>query len=155
MTAGGRTVVYAAGVWDMFHIGHLNLLRAAKGLGDILIAGIKTDELVAAEKGHRPLMAFSDRRAIVESCRYVDLVVRQETLEKDALLEALNVDILVAGSDKAASKIPGHDYMIAQGRDVFYLPYTMSMTSTKLSQALAEFYLSTRASETSDERPGG
>lgn len=143
MTAGGRTVVYAAGVWDMFHIGHLNLLKGARALGDILIAGVKTDALVEDEKGARPMMSFADRFAIVEACRYVDLAVPQESLDKSELLERLNVDILAVGSDKWEVKVPGHDWMVSRGKQVFYLPYTMSMSSTRLNQALADYYLAT------------
>ena len=61
MSRDGKVIVYAAGVWDMFHVGHLNLLRSAKALGDILIVGISTDELVLEYKGHHPLLSYEDR----------------------------------------------------------------------------------------------
>ena len=140
MSTGTKTIVYAAGVWDMFHIGHLNILKAAKALGDILIVGVSTDELVERTKGHRPMMDYTDRAAVVEACRYVDMVVPQEDIEKDEQLERLNVDILVVGSDWWQRKVHGHQWMIDHGKKVFYLPYTQSMSSTKLRDALTAYY---------------
>ena len=140
MPQTGKTIVYAAGAWDMFHIGHLNILQAAKKLGDILIVGVSTDELIKKYKGHFPLMSYTDRAAIVEACRYVDLVVPQEILEKDEQLERLNVDILVVGSDWWDRKVKGHQWMIDNGKKVYYLPYTKSMSSTRLRQMLDRYY---------------
>ena len=89
-----QIIVYTVGVWDMFHIGHLNLLKAAKALGDKLIVGVNTDELVLEYKGHRPLLHFEDRIAVIQSCRYVDCAIPAFSLEKDDLLRDLDVDIL-------------------------------------------------------------
>ena len=125
------------GVWDMFHIGHLNLLKAAKSLGDILIVGVNTDELVKEYKGYYPLLPWEDRAAIIESCRHVDMVISADSLKKDKILEKYNVDILVHGDDK---KIKGQNYMIKKGRKVVYLPYTSGRSSTMLRNALNRYY---------------
>ena len=73
----------------MFHIGHLKLLKAAKALGDILIVGVNTDELVKEYKGHYPLLCWEDRAAVVEACRFVDLVIPQHPLKRINSLKRL------------------------------------------------------------------
>ena len=85
-------------------------------------------------------MSYTDRAAIIESCRYVDMVVPQEVLAKDEQLERLNIDILVVGSDWWERKVKGHEWMIAHGKKVFYLPYTKSMSSTRLREMLTRYY---------------
>ncbi len=132
-----KIIVYTVGVWDMFHIGHLKLLKAAKALGDILIVGVNTDELVKEYKGHYPLLCWEDRAAVVEACRFVDLVIPASSLEKDKLLEEIDADILVHGNDK---KILGHDYMIKNNKRVVYLPYTDGRSSSILRKTLKRYY---------------
>jgi glycerol-3-phosphate cytidylyltransferase len=140
MSRDGKVIVYAAGAWDMFHVGHLNLLRAAKSLGDILIVGVSTDELIYEYKGHHPLLSYEDRVAVVAACRYVDAVVPQRTLEKEEQLQKLDVDILVVGDDWWQEKVKGHDFMVKNNRRVVYLPYTQGRSSSVLRKALERFY---------------
>ena len=73
---------YTTGVFDMFHIGHLNILKRAKEQCDFLIVGVSTDENVFAYKGHLPVVPYKDRAAIVASIKYVDKVVPQESMSK-------------------------------------------------------------------------
>jgi rfaE bifunctional protein nucleotidyltransferase chain/domain len=148
MPGDKKVVVYAAGTWDMFHVGHLNILRAAKALGDILIVGVKTDEVVMEFKGHYPLVSYEDRAAIVAACRYVDVVVPQRAQEKDELLKKMDVDILVVGDDRWEERVEGHDFMVKQGRRVVYLPYTISKSSTTLRKTLRRFYNQQKLEET-------
>ena len=140
MARDGKIIVFTPGTWDMFHVGHLNLLRSAKGLGDILIVGIKTDELVFKDKGHHPLMSYADRAAVLESCKYVDLVVPEDKIDRDHLLEKVDADILAVGDDWWEQKVRGHDYMIANNRRVVYLPYTAGRSSSVLRKSLNRFY---------------
>jgi glycerol-3-phosphate cytidylyltransferase len=130
-------IVYTVGVWDMFHIGHLNILKAAKALGNKLIVGVNTDELVLEYKGHKPLVCFEDRIAVVQACRYVDLAIPATSLEKDKLLHDLDIDILVHGDDK---RILGHEFMMKNNRRVIYLPYTKERSSTILRNTLLRYY---------------
>lgn len=127
----------------MFHVGHLNLLRNAKALGDILIVGVKTDEHVLKYKGHHPLMCYEDRAAVVAACRYVDAVVPQRDLEKP--LAKLDADILVVGDDYYEQKVLGHDFMVEHNRRVVYFPYTEGRSSTNLRQALERYYAEQQA----------
>lgn len=140
MSRDGKIIVYAAGTWDMFHVGHLNILRGTKALGDILIVGVSTDELVFEYKGHHPLLSYEDRAAVVAACRYVDAVVPQRTLDKDEQLKKLDADILVVGDDWWDRKVKGHDFMVKNSRRVVYLPYTAGRSSTILRDALERFY---------------
>lgn len=147
MSRDGKTIVYTTGTWDMFHVGHLNILRSAKALGDVLIVGVSTDELVLKYKGHHPLLSYADRVAVVESCRYVDAVVPQRTLEKDEQLKKLDVDILVVGDDWWEQKVKGHDFMEKKGKRVVYLPYTTGRSSSILRKALERFYKEQKGNE--------
>lgn len=147
MSRDGKVIVYAAGTWDMFHVGHLNILRSAKMLGDVLIVGVSTDELVLKYKGHHPLLSYEDRVAVIESCRYVDAVVPQRALEKDEQLKKLDVDILVVGDDWWEQKVKGHDFMVEDGRRVVYLPYTTGRSSSILRKALERFYKEQKGNE--------
>jgi len=134
---GKLTIVYTQGVWDMFHIGHLNMIISAKGLGDKLIVGVNTDELVKDYKGHYPLLCLEDRIAVVKACRYVDVVIPTQTLEKDKLLKDLDVDVLVHGNDKQTL---GHEYMMQNHKKVVYFPYTEGRSSSRLRKTLAKYY---------------
>jgi glycerol-3-phosphate cytidylyltransferase len=140
MARDGKIIVFTPGTWDMFHVGHLNLLKSAKALGDILIVGIKTDELVFKDKGHHPLMSYEDRAAVLESCKYVDLVIPENEIDRDHLLEKVDADILAVGDDWWEQKVRGHDYMIANNRRVVYLPYTTGRSSSILRKSLNRFY---------------
>ena len=140
MSRDGKIIVYAAGTWDMFHVGHLNILKAAKSLGDILIVGVSTDELVYQYKGHHPLLNYEDRSAVVAACRYVDAVVPQRDIEKDEQLQKLDADILVVGDDWWDRKVKGHDFMVKEGRRVVYFPYTEGRSSSVLRESLKRFY---------------
>ncbi len=140
MSRDGKVIVFTPGTWDMFHVGHLNLIKSAKALGDILIVGIKTDELVYKDKGHHPLMSYADRVAVLESCRYVDLIVPEDKIDRDHLLEKIDADILAVGDDWWETKVRGHEYMEKNNRRVVYLPYTTGRSSSILRKALNRFY---------------
>lgn len=140
MQRNGKVIVFTPGTWDMFHVGHLNLIKSAKALGDILVVGVKTDELVFEDKGHHPLMSFADRVAVLESCKYVDLIVPENKIDRDHLLEKIDADILAVGDDWWETKVRGHEYMIKNNKRVIYLPYTAGRSSTVLRKALNRFY---------------
>ena len=90
---------YTSGVFDMFHIGHLNILKRAKELCDFLIVGVSTDELVREYKHKSPIISYDNRKAIVEACKYVDKVVPQVNRDKMSAYHRLHFDVMFVGDD--------------------------------------------------------
>ena len=129
---------YTTGVYDMFHIGHLNILKRAKEQCEHLIVGVSTDELVESYKHKTPIIPFSERIEIVKAIRYVDEVVPQTSMDKFAAWELLKFDALFHGSDWQNSDM--YNKIIEQfstvGVDVVFLPHTEGISSTLLSEVL-------------------
>lgn len=125
-------VGYTTGVFDMFHIGHLNILRRAKEQCDYLIVGVSTDEVVETYKHKRPVISFNERIAIVEAIRYVDKVIPQTSMDKMKAYETLKFDALFHGSDWKGSAMYNKLVMdFAEiGVDVVFLPHTDGISST-------------------------
>lgn len=130
-------VGYTAGVYDLFHIGHLNLLKNAKGMCDKLIVGVTVDELVSY-KGKKALIPFEDRIEIVRSCKYVDAAVPQYDMDKLTACKKLGASMLFVGDDWYGTGKWKHMEEEAQqsGIRVIYFPYTRGISSTKITQAL-------------------
>jgi len=127
--------VYTAGTWDLFHIGHLNILKKSKLLGDELIVGVSTDKLVASYKNNYPAVSFKYRKAIVKDCKYVDEVVKQEKLLNPKQIKKLKIDILTIGDDWKNKYMEGLEWAKKQKNiKVVYLPYTKNISSTKIKQ---------------------
>ena len=128
---------YTTGVYDLFHIGHLNLLKNAKGLCDKLIVGVTVDELVRY-KNKRAVIPFEERLEIVRSIRYVDAAIPQEDIDKFAAWEKLKFDILFVGDDWYQSErwqemeTKFHNV----GVKIIYFPYTKGTSSTLINQTL-------------------
>ncbi len=129
---------YTTGVYDLFHIGHLNLLRRAKEQCDYLIVGITVDELVGY-KGKQAVIPFEERRQIVQAIRFVDEVVAQEDLDKVKAWERFRYDALFVGDDwKGKPNWVAYETALREkGVDVVYLPYTKQTSSTQLREALS------------------
>ena len=133
-----KKIIYTAGVFDCFHIGHLNLLREASKMGDKLIVGVSTDELVKEYKGIEPIIPFTERLEIVKSIKYVDEVVPQRDRDKLKALEFINFDIWVIGDDHKRD-----DYYTniekcfsERGIKTIWLKYTKGISSTKIRNLL-------------------
>ena len=90
---------YTTGVFDMFHIGHLNILRRAKEQCDYLIVGVSTDELVKSYKNKTPVIPFEERKAIIEAIKYVDKVVPQTSMDKFSAWQELKYNVIFHGDD--------------------------------------------------------
>ncbi len=129
-------VGYTTGVFDMFHIGHLNILRRAKEQCDYLIVGVSTDEVVETYKHKRPVISFNERIAIVEAIRYVDKVIPQTSMDKMKAYETLKFDALFHGSDWKGSAMYNKLVMdFAEiGVDVVFLPHTDGISSTLIRE---------------------
>lgn len=128
---------YTTGVYDLFHIGHLNLLKNAKGLCDKLIVGVTVDELVAY-KNKRAVIPFEERLEIVRSIKYVDAAIPQENIDKFAAWEKLKFDILFVGDDwyKSERWQEMEEKFQSVGVKVVYFPYTKGTSSTLINQTL-------------------
>ena len=131
---------YTSGVYDLFHIGHLNLLRNAKAMCDKLVVGVTTDELMAEYQKHKTIIPFTERCEIVRSIQYVDAVVPQYTMDKMGAWERLKFDVVFVGDDWFQTpkweKIEA-DFK-AVGVRVVYFPYTKGISSTILNGILEE-----------------
>ena len=136
------TIGYTTGVFDMFHIGHLNILKRAKAQCDYLIVGVSTDELVQHDKNKTPIIPFADRCAIVESIKYVDKVVSQPDKDKFAAWERYHFNKMFVGSDwKGTEAWNRFETQFAPiGVEIIYLDHTDGISSTILRDKLNNQY---------------
>ena len=126
---------YTTGVYDMFHIGHLNILRRAKEQCDYLIVGVSTDELVQIEKNKTPVIPFEERVQILEAIKYVDAVVPQTDKNKFAAWEKYHFSKMFVGSDwKGTPQWNAFEKQFQPiGVEIVYLPHTDGISSTELT----------------------
>lgn len=131
---------YTTGVFDMFHVGHLNIIRRAKEQCDYLIVGVSTDELVLHDKNKTPIIPFPDRCRIVEAIRYVDKVVPQVDKNKFAAWEKLKFNKMFVGSDWQGT--PQWNEFEKQfspvGVEIVYLSHTDGISSTILREKISK-----------------
>lgn len=129
---------YTTGVYDMFHVGHLNILQRAKAQCDYLIVGVTTDKLCSERKGKYPVINEADRVAIVEAIRYVDQVVLQQDMDKLDAVKKYHADVVFVGSDwKGTDVWKAYELQFASvGCDVVYLPHTDGISSTELRERM-------------------
>lgn len=129
---------YTTGVYDMFHIGHLNILKRAKECCEYLIVGVSTDECVESYKQIRPIIPFEQRAAIVEAIRYVDEVVPQTTMDKVDFLKARHFDVMFHGDEwKGTELYSRYEKEFAKyGAVIEYLCHTPGISSSLLREKL-------------------
>ena len=129
---------YTTGVFDLFHVGHLNILRAAKKICDILIVGVSTDELVWQYKKKKPVISFQDRIEIVRSIKYVDVAIPQNTLDKIEAAKKLKFNLIIVGDDWYNSEKWNKEEAELKNYNikVIYLPYTSGISSTEVKKQL-------------------
>lgn len=128
---------YTSGVYDLFHIGHLNLLKNARGLCDKLIVGVSVDELVKY-KNKKAVIPFEERIEIVRNIKYVDSAIPQYEIDKFKVWEKIKFDVLFVGDDWYESdswKIMGNKFKEVNVR-VIYFPYTKGTSSTLINEIL-------------------
>lgn len=135
---------YTTGVYDLFHVGHLNLLRRAKEQCDFLIVGVTVDELVAY-KHKKAVIPFEERCAIVEAIRYVDKVVPQVSMDKVKAWNEHKFDVMFVGDDwKGTEKWNAYEEQFNElGVEIVYFPYTKGTSSTLLNEVLLKIREST------------
>ena len=129
---------YTTGVYDMFHIGHLNILRRAKEQCEYLIVGVSTDELVKEYKNKTPIIPFEERAEIVRSIDCVDRVIAQENRDKYEAWRELKFDVMFVGDDWKGKPLfmKVEEEFKKVGVDVVYFPYTKDTSSTILREKL-------------------
>ncbi len=129
---------YTAGAFDLFHIGHLNLLKNSKARCDKLIVGVSSDELIYNTKGKKPVIHLKERIKIVEAIKYVDEIHVQKDLDKIKAWEKYHYDILFIGDDwKGNKRWDNYEKILkTKGVPIIYLPYTKTTSSTLLTKTL-------------------
>ena len=132
---GNKTVVYTSGTFDMLHINHLKMIEYARALGDILIVGVNTDELVATYKS-TPIIPFEERIALMKAIKGPDIVIPQRSLDHTDKVAKLNFDIFVVGDDWVGK----YDYLKEQGVQVVYFPYGAGISSSNLKKRIYDNY---------------
>jgi glycerol-3-phosphate cytidylyltransferase len=133
-----KLIGYAGGAFDLFHVGHLNILKHAKSQCDYLIAGVASDEMLQATKGITPVIPLAERLEIVSHISYVDEAVAETELDKMKTWEKVRFDVYFKGDDwKGTEKGTRLEREFAKvGVQVVYFPYTVSTSSTALRRAL-------------------
>ena len=133
-----RIVGYAPGAYDLFHVGHLNILRHAKAHCDYLIAGVVDDAVLEVTKGRRPVVPLHERMEIVSHISYVDQVHAETLLDKLDTWRVLPFDVFFKGDDwrGTAKGIDLEKRFAEVGVEVVYFPYTVHTSSTALRRAL-------------------
>lgn len=131
---------YTTGVFDLFHIGHLNVLRNAKAMCDRLIVGITNDKLLLEYKKKSPVIPFFERCEIVRNIKCVDVVVSQETMDKFEAWEQLRFDIMFVGNDwyNTGKWQKLEEQFKEVGVRIVYFPYTKGVSSTLINEILEE-----------------
>jgi len=132
-----KIIGYTSGVFDLFHIGHLNLLMNANSMCDQLIVGVTTDKLVAY-KNKKAVIPFQERLEIVRSIKYVDAAVTQENMDKFEMWERLKFNVLFVGDDwfNTPKWKEIEEKFKDVGVKVVYFPYTKNTSSTILNKTL-------------------
>lgn len=130
---------YTTGVFDLFHIGHLNLLKNAKGLCDKLIVGVTTDELVSY-KNKKSVIPFEERLEIVRNIKYVDAVIPQDSMDKLEACKKVKFDVMFVGDDwHDTPKWRELDDKFSElGVRIIYFPYTKGTSSTLINKTLED-----------------
>jgi glycerol-3-phosphate cytidylyltransferase len=133
-----KKVGYTTGVFDLFHIGHLNILKRARQFCDELVVGVTTDELAKSRKGRSPVIAFDERIAIVRSIRYVDRAVPQSAIDEVSDWKKYKFDILFKGDDWRGSLrwLKLEEEFAKLNVEVVFLPYTNTTSSRVIRAAL-------------------
>lgn len=130
---------YTTGVFDMFHIGHLNIIKKAKEQCDYLIVGVSTDELVMEYKKKKTIVPFEERCEILKAIEYVDKVVPQLNRDKFWAWKKLNFDVMFVGDDWKGNELflELEDEFKKVGVDIIYFPYTKNTSSTILREKIS------------------
>lgn len=131
---------FTDGVYDMFHVGHLNMIKEAKKHCDFLIVGVHSDEIVEGYKKRKTVINEDDRCAIIEAIKYVDKAVINRTRDKMELFELHHFDVVFIGDDwKGTERWNNFEKVLGEvGVSVEYIPYTKGISTTQIREKLAK-----------------
>lgn len=137
-----KVIGYTTGVFDLFHVGHLNILKKAKSCCDYLIVGVSTDELVYDYKHKYPVIPYNERVEIIKSIRYVDEVVEQKNMDKYEAWKNLHFNKYFHGDDWKNTELykQAEEKFEKEGVQVVYFPYTTGTSSTIIKNFLYNNY---------------
>jgi len=132
-----KIIVFTGGTWDLFHIGHLNVLKKAKAMGDILIVGVSTNSLIKRYKEANPILNYNQRMTIVKELKCVDKVVKQTDIFDIEQFKKLKANIFVVGSDWEGKEhlVPGLKWLKDNGH-LRYVPYTKGLSSSMIKEKI-------------------
>lgn len=135
-----KKIGYTSGVFDLFHVGHLNILKKAKEQCDYLIVAVSTDDLAEEYKKKRPIICFEERKEIIQAIKYVDKVVEQTTLDKYSAWKQYGFDILFHGSDWKGDALYNRfeRELKKVGVETVYINYTPSISTTIIRERIIE-----------------
>jgi len=134
--------IYTGGTFDLFHSGHVNLLRRCSQLGDVVVVSLNTDEFIEGYKGKPPVLSYQDREAVLKSCKYVDQVIPNVGgSDSKIAIELVQPDYIAIGSDwikKNYYEQMGftQDWLDERGIGLIYVPYTKNISSTNIKNRL-------------------
>lgn len=138
-TQDKKVRVFTSGSFDLFHIGHLNILEKSAALGNELIVGVSTDELIEEYKGMRPIVPFEQRFRIISSLKCVTKALKQIKLTEVAQLQSEEIDIVTIGDDWIDKYLEGLEWMKSQpDKKVVYFPYTPEVSTTLIKKQIIE-----------------
>lgn len=146
---------FIQGVFDLFHVGHLNLLKKAKQNCETLIVGVNSDELVQEYKNKTPMINYDERAEIVKAIKYVDEVVQMNDRDKIVAAKKYGFDVLFMGDDWKGTDFYNQmeEELKKEGVDIVYFPYTKSISSTIIRDKLLKIVL--EVTEESDQGKAG
>jgi len=131
-----KKIVYVQGTWDLFHIGHVNILQRARKMAKELIVGVNTGNSVKKHKGSCPIISYRDRVKILKACRYVDKVIKSDLTFNIDKLKRYKIEVLVLGSDWEGKYLAGVDEAREIGIKIIYFPYTKGVSTTEIKKRI-------------------
>jgi len=132
-----KKVIYTAGSYDLFHFGHLNVLLRAKKLGDYLIVGVSTDNLIAKYKQLKPVICYRDRTAIIKQLKCVNKVIKQSEFFNVNQLKQYKISTIVLGSDWENKNFPELELCLKKlNIKIVYVPYTKRLSTSKIKEKI-------------------
>lgn len=132
-------IVFTCGVFDLYHIGHLNFLKESKSYGDILITGVNTDEFTISYKNKKPVIPFEQRIEIIGSCKYVDVAVKAEELWPKKYMIEYNVDIITVSSDWKYFDSENLKWAVDNNIKIVYIDYTPNISTSYIIKTIKTY----------------